>query len=253
MRKKRIKDIPMFNKPLRETENVLAIKSALPLLKLLGANTTELAPIFSEIEGIQKEMIKLANLPDKFNDIFSSIGWIMSESMSTTVAEAAIQLAESGNIEEAEAVIVDYYKAETVQLHLQRMKVVRAFLPRMRLAEKALIDYKEERYHAVIPLVILLLDGMVNDVNKTMGIQKGFHAEGVNLEAWDSIAGHSTGLTCLRNIFCKSRRETNTDTITVPYRHGIMHGVPAYPLHPLNAQAVWPSDVYALKRCGAWV
>jgi len=29
--------------------------------------------------------------------------------------------------------------------------------------------------------------------------------------------------------------------------------VPAYPLHPLNAQAVWPSDVYALKRCGAWV
>jgi hypothetical protein len=38
------------------------------------------------------------------------------------------------------------------------------------------------------------------------------------------LAAHSKGLTQLSAIFNKGRRKTVADEITVPYRHGIMHG-----------------------------
>lgn len=46
------------------------------------------------------------------------------------------------------------------------MKGIRAFHPRVGLAQKALIDYEEERYHACVPVVLSLLDGLVNDLQE---------------------------------------------------------------------------------------
>lgn len=49
--------------------------------------------------------------------------------------------------------------------------------------------------------------------------------ENVNLEAWDSIADHHTGLTVLARIFQTGRRKQTTEPLTTPYRNGILHGV----------------------------
>jgi hypothetical protein len=92
----------------------------------------------------------------------------------------------------------------------------------MSLAQKALIDYEEERYHACVPVVLALLDGLVNELHEK---RRGFSAEDVKLEAWDSIAAHSRGLSTLARIFQKGRYKTTTEQITIPYRHGIMHGM----------------------------
>ena len=49
--------------------------------------------------------------------------------------------------------------------------------PRWHLAQKALIDYREARYHACVPVVLALLDGIVNEAHeKGRGLKLGFFA-----------------------------------------------------------------------------
>jgi len=51
-----------------------------------------------------------------------------------------------------------------------------------------------------------------------------FFADNSDPTSWDSIAGHSTGLTKLKAIFNQSRRKTRIEEIHTPYRNGILHG-----------------------------
>jgi hypothetical protein len=125
-----------------------------------------------------------------------------------------------GDLDGAERDLVDHYDADRIRHQLIWMGNVKAFRPRLRLAELARVDYVEGRYHACIPVVLALLDGLVNDLSP-----RGFFAEGVNLEAWDSVAAHSSGLAELAKVLGKTRRKTTPESIAIPYRHGILHGL----------------------------
>ena len=220
-----ISDIPSVQKTLRGIRNLKfllrVVRFLRPLLTLLRVNLSGIDREFADMESIERSAIELAYLSDRFNDLLASRGWIVYESMNVDVAKAAVARAESGDTEGAEAVLVGYYDPDTVRRNLLHMWAVKAFQPRMRLAQMALVDYAEERYHACIPVVLALLDGMINHINNG----RGFFCESVKLEAWDSIAGHSKGLNALARIFQAGRYQTRTDEITVPYRHGIVHGL----------------------------
>lgn len=69
-------------------------------------------------------------------------------------------------------------------------------------------------------MVLALLDGMVNELGG-----KGFFAQGVDLQAWNSVAGHSKGLAVLSKIMGASRNVTTVEPLTIPYRNGILHGM----------------------------
>jgi hypothetical protein len=142
--------------------------------------------------------------------------------MDFKIAKSVVNKAESGDIDGAENDLINYFNEQTVKSKLDTMMAVAAFRPRMTLAQKALIDYRESRYHACIPVVLALLDGMINEINQH---RKGFFAKEVNLEAWDSIAGHSKGLMALVKTMAKERKQTRIEQISIPYRHGIMHGM----------------------------
>lgn len=226
MTEPRISDIPTIKKTLEDIRNIKTLKAAMPfmrpILKLLGGDVTNIDEAFSRVEELERTAAELATIPDRFNDLFALRGWIIYDLMNFEVAKAAIQKAEAGDVEGAEADLVIYYDAETVRSQLQTMISVRAFRPRMTLAQKALTDYREERYHASIPVVLALLDGMVNELHEK---RRGFFAEGINLEAWDSIAAHSKGLNQLARIMTKTRQTTTTVQIAIPFRNGILHGM----------------------------
>ena len=106
------------------------------------------------------------------------------------------------------------------------MNDIENFRPRMTLAQKALTDYREGRYRACVLVVLALMDGMVNELFlKAKGKRQGLSAEGVNLEAWNSVSAHSKGLGKVVPILMKGRNKTVTQQIDMPYRHGIMHGM----------------------------
>ena len=226
MEEARISDIPSFKKGLEEARNFATFKRAMPFLrpifKLLGVDVVKMDDAFANIDDLVKQVEDLASIPDRFNDLFSARGWIIYESMNLTVAKAAIEKAEAGYVDEAETDLVNHYDAETVKFQLMRMKAVKTFRPRMALAKKALTDYEEERYHACVPVILALLDGLVNELHDK---RRGFFAQEVDLSAWDSIAGHNRGLNELSKIFKKGRQKTFTEQISIPYRNGIMHGM----------------------------
>jgi hypothetical protein len=235
-----IKDIPSLKKTLQEIKTVKTLKSFIPILrpflKIFGLE--KLDELFEKykIDEMELKAEELASLPDRFNDLFAERGWILFDQMDFKIAKSVVSKAESGDIDGAETDLINYFNDQTVKSKLETMIAVQAFRARMPLAQKALIDYREGRYHACIPVVLALLDGMITEVNQQ---RLGFFAEDVNLEAWDSIAGHSKGLMALSNIFKKGRRKTSTEQITIPYRHGIMHGMDLGYDNQLVAAKTW--------------
>ena len=228
----RIDEIPSFSELRRNLRDLSLFKEALPVLKpvfkSLGVDVDRIDSTLDEagLESLSREVEGLVTAPDRFNDVFGSRGWIMYESMNLKVVKAAVAKAEAGDIDGAEADLVAYYDPETVGFLLQRMQAVEAFRPRMRLAFKALEDYTAGRYHASVPVILALTDGLVNDVYiLAHGVARGLSSDETELVAWDSIAAHSKGLERLANLLRKGRRTTRTEEITFPYRHGILHGM----------------------------
>ncbi|HEX8069061.1 MAG TPA: hypothetical protein VF546_03855 [Pyrinomonadaceae bacterium] len=221
-----IRDIPHIKKNLEQVEGVKSLKVAMPflgpVLKLFGVDVGQMKEALAGTDELERMAEELSSIPDRFNDLFAKRGWIIYDFMNVEVAKAVITKAESGDIDGAEADLVDYYSPETVEWKLRTMLGIKAFHPRMPLAEKALDDYREGRYHACVPVVLALMDGLVNELHEK---RRGFFAEEVDLQAWDSIAAHSKGLNALTRIFQTGRYKTTADAITLPYRNGILHGM----------------------------
>lgn len=216
-------DIPSIRKVLDQLEQFSTVKAALPVLKpllsMVGVDSTGIGDSLQSLEDLQKQATDLAKTLDRFNELFASRGWIAYDWLNADLAKAAVAAAEGGDTAHAENLLVEYYNADQVAIQLKTLWGIKAFRPRLRLAELALTDYREGRYHACIPVVLALLDGMVNELGNL-----GFFSQNVDLIAWDSIAAHDRGLTELKRLLFKQRSQTTTDVIDLPYRNGILHG-----------------------------
>lgn len=244
-----IRDIPGIKKLQEQMKNIRTFKAVMPFMRLLkpfGVDTAKMEAALNEdtLKELEEMMNEISTVPDKFNEHFASLGWIIYEDMNLTVAKEAIEAADMGNTARAEEILVEYYSPETVKFHLRRMNSIPAFRLRMRLANLAFDDYKASRYHACIPVVLAMMDGLVNELHEQ---RKGFFADGVELEAWDSIAAHSKGLGVLIKLFNKGRRKTRDEVITIPYRHGIIHGLDLGYDNQLVAAKAWAA-LFAVRE-----
>ena len=195
-----IKDIDSAQKLRQQAKMLIFFKRVMPIfrpfLRLPSVDTKAMDEALSNAEELREQIEQMTSLLDKFTDTFVSRGWIMYEMMDMEVADKAVEKAKQGDIDEAEQIIVEYYSPEMVQMHIHWMRRVQAFQPRLSLAEKALDDYREERYHACIPVILMLLDGMVTDINsKHKGHATGAFTDKEDIfEAWNSISAHHKGL-----------------------------------------------------------
>lgn len=215
----RIIDNPSYAemiKQLQSFESFEVLYKALPFARKLFP---KLEDVFEEFSVI-KQQAELLSTPDKFNNTFAEHGWIAYESMNHDIMKKAVSFAESEGIDNAEEFLSEYYDEETINRGILRFKSDNDFRRRIRLARLAKNDYFAERYHACIPLLLSLLDGVVNDVSKHVG----FFAKSADMTAWDCIAAHETGLQALTALMTKGRNKTNEDPITIPFRNGILHG-----------------------------
>lgn len=163
-----IRDIPSYRRIEKDAEGVNIIRKLWPLMKMLGLVKTDF-PISEEtLADLRSQANELVGLPDKFNTAFSSRGWIAYETLSLDLLRRAVGLSQAGKADEAEAEILSYYKSEKKLIwHLRTMMAVRAWRPRETLANLAMADYLAGRYHATIPVVLALMDGLVSDLATT--------------------------------------------------------------------------------------
>lgn len=200
-------------------ETAANFKKMLELLDPHGDKTGDLVKLLDKVPEFQKQLENLATVPDDFNKFYSERGWAAYESMKYEVMETAVNFAREGKIEEGERAIVDYYD-QNLKWKINFISGVSEFRPRMRLIELAMEDYFQNRFHSTIPILLMMIDGVVNDVTRDLGL----FAENVDVSAWDSIAAHDSGLGQLARLLGKTRKKTNSNSIDIPFRHGIMHG-----------------------------
>lgn len=214
----RIADNPTFAKFERDLRGAKQLIRLSPLLRLFGVRFDD--RLDDQINELEKSFEGMVTLPDRFNDLFAERGWIAYEMLKTDVMLRAVERGEAGDLDAAEKLLVEHFDEDTIEWGIKFMCAAEAFRPRERLARLALDDYLAGRYHACIPVLLMIIDGFVNDVSRS----KGFFAEGTDLTAWDSIAAHDRGLQALAEFWRQGRKKTTMEPISVPYRHGILHG-----------------------------
>jgi len=218
---------PRFQKLENDIDKFKNIYKILhPLAKVFGIDVNKIDEQYKQISEISRNAKEMIEIPDKFNDLFSDMGWILSEnSMDLSAAKKAITIAENQGINVAEQFLVDYFSPEWVEKRKYYLKHIQGFKPRFEMAMKALEDYKAGRYYASVLVTLSLIDGWVNDLNIIDHQRKGFFDKETKLIAYDSMTAHPKGLGKLKEVFGKTRKQTHTEEISIPYRHGIMHGM----------------------------
>ena len=201
-------------------EQIKNYKVLLDFGGLFGMNEEIISKSKKELEEIEIKISELIEIYKKFNSIFSERGWITYDSISTDLLEQAINIFEASGIDKAEEVLLEYYKPEKLKQLFIRLKAVPELISRYKFIEYAFNDYIDGRYYSVIPLLLMIIDGSVND---TVGT--GFHSDKTNLDVWDSITCANEGIDKISDIFKKGRRKTTKEVINLPYRNGILHGI----------------------------
>src|SRR5690349_17135174 len=106
MQNARIQDIPTIKKLLNDIKAMKTIKAAMPfvgpLLRLLNVDISRMNNSLSNIDELEQMVNEYAVVPDRFNDLFATRGWIIYDLMNVEIAKAAIEKAEKGDIDGAE-------------------------------------------------------------------------------------------------------------------------------------------------------
>jgi len=239
--KKKVKSKKIVNNPSSRKllDPIQGMKQLITLQRFLPKKLHFIPDVekhLEQLEALQHQALELTGLPDKFNEIFAPFGWIAYESMSVEVMKSAISAAEENGIDDAEVLLTEYYHDKnTLDFLFRRIRWYGGFDKRMRLLDLVREDFEAKRYHACIPLLLALIDGIFNDLSNHVGL----FAENSDATVWDSIVGHETGLQFIVSIFKQSRKKTNEELITLPYRNGILHGRELAFDNPIVAAKCW--------------
>ncbi|WP_157887016.1 hypothetical protein [Hymenobacter sp. PAMC 26628] len=216
----KIEDNSSFKDLRKIIEGFDALKGLVNLFDTLGINNEELSQSFEGLEKLKSQFDILSESPDKFNSFFAKKGWIAHESMNQDLILRCIEFAESNQPDIGEENLIEYYSSNQIYWLVSRLQGISAFRKRYPLLKLAYQDTLEGRFHSAVPIILMMMDGVVSDINSN----EGFFADKSDLTAWDSIAAHSTGLMVLRDILSASRKKTSEETILMPFRNGILHG-----------------------------
>jgi len=216
---KKIKDNesiqPLINL-LELGESSFSVLDKIPFIYKLSPKIKSFKEQFIEIQN----QSSILTLPDQFNGLFSKEGWICYGALNKSILKESVKLGLENRIEEARMLLIDSINEESINQILLKCQLRKHFESRVTLLELLKLDYQAGRYHACIPLLLALIDGLANDISAHVG----FFAGKTDLELFDSITAHETGLPFLKTIMNSSRTTTTTKEISIPYRNGILHG-----------------------------
>ena len=96
-----IRDIPKIKETVEGVKQIKSFKAVFPLLKpflrLLGVDTSSVEASLAQIKDLESQVNEMSSIPDRFNDLFASRGWILYELLDLEIAKNAIEKAEAGD------------------------------------------------------------------------------------------------------------------------------------------------------------
>ena len=205
---------------VRDLPSMQEMHAQLAALRVLGPLTGKIRR--SEVAKLRKEFDRIASTVDRFYLLLGPRNWVFHDSLRLESIEAVVRLEDASD---AEAEFVAYYEeSEVIKFSVGRLNRHDAMRARMPLLHAAEDDFLAGRFYSVVLVLIAVLDGFVNDFEKSS--RKGLHARSENeMVAWDSVIGHHLGLSYAHKSFTKSFKKTSTEPVYELHRHGIMHGM----------------------------
>ena len=215
----RIADNPSVQRMSAALRLMKAAKSITAILQKLGLSNEGLNKIYQAADDALKQS-DILNLPDRFNAAFSDEGWIATGSLSADTMRTAVELFEASRKQEAEEVILAWFQEDTIDTFaIQRAKRFNKATNRWHQLGEALKLTLEERYWSAVPLILIACDGFASDVMGTSPFEQD-----ADLTVFDSVVGHPNSLPFLIGKLTKGVRKSSDDELTLPLRHGILHG-----------------------------
>ncbi len=213
-------DLPTLKHQKRQLRDLRALVRINGWLRHLGIGIKALERIAPQLDEIEKQMDYLTECPREYNRRFAEHGWVFHDSMDMRVAQHAIDEYDANGIASATAVLIDYYGSNRVAERLSLFNHADALRVRRRMIDLALAEHSQGRLYAAVPLLLMVIDGAMNDV-----AGRGLHAKDLDVDVWDSVVVADGAIYKVREVFQKGRRKTRTDPIDMPYRNGILHGM----------------------------
>jgi len=213
-------DTPSFRHLDEQMRGFGLILRANRMLRRVGLGSEKIVGMSAELDEVRSQMHELAHYADRFNEYFSKDGWLAHGRMDFSAIKGAVDEYESRGRSAANDLLVRYYAPDNLGPRLMFLNGVEELRPRRRLIDLAFEDHAAERFHAVVPVLLMIIDGAVNDA-----AGRGFHAEELNLDVWNSMTAADGAINEIKSIFQRGRRRTRTEQIELPYRNGILHGM----------------------------
>lgn len=159
---------------------------------------------------------------DTFYVLLGERNWVFHDNLNLSAME---QLVAADQPEVAEKGLISYYQEDgRIKFLLRRLQRFVEMRPRIHLLQKALLDYEAHRYYSTVLVILSVVDGFVNDIDKAQ--RRGLHARSQDeMVAWDSVVGHHMGLSHAIKPFHRTFRKIDDSEVTELFRNGIVHGM----------------------------
>jgi hypothetical protein len=172
-------------------------------------------------QELEAQLARMSKIIDDFAQLLGPRNWIFQSRLPLDEVEAFLTL----DPETAEKAFIQLHRSgKWLPFWVMQLSGIADLRPRQGLLRRALADYEADRFYSCTLLLISVMDGFVNDVDKQA--RRGLHTRtGQELQAWDSVVGHHLGLTHVMPEFLLPVKALRVEPVFEVHRHGIVHGM----------------------------
>ena len=173
-----------------------------------------------QIKEIEKRLAEMVESVDGFYAVMQGRDWVYSDQFRQDELRGPI---EASDVEALEAVVIaSYNDPSRLDRLIAQLSVVPDMRDRMPMVRLARDDYFAGRFYSTTLVLIAVMDGFVNDIERA---RRGLTARDPDeINAWDSVVGHHLGLKNAHRAFTQTFKATSAQEIYSLHRNGIVHG-----------------------------
>lgn len=175
----------------------------------------QLTPQIESLRPQVEKLVELTKQADDFNNRFNSRAWLCYGKTSLTIVEECF----SKSDDEAEELLADYFcnkVAEIINLSASPQSLLG---PHAEMIHHAYKLTQEGDYLAAIPLLLIITDGISNNIFET-----GVFSDKNKCEVIAPNYDYAVAFDDVRYELSATKKRINTEVAKAPYRHGILHG-----------------------------
>ena len=218
----------MTDLPKKPSDHMMEQYQAMkPVAKFLGIFNKDIRASAKKMDESAADFKKFQLAAEEFTVRYADLGWTLCDSISTT---HIIKACGSETTDGGEAVLTDYFLSET-ELEFLGYKFHRdKYRLWMTIYDRAKERLLAEDYISSIPLIFIIIDGICLKY-----FQRHPFSGAADQDVFDSFTSGPDALEKAYALLGQTRRKINDVELSLPFRHGILHGVDTNYGHSLVA------------------